>query len=73
MERVKAAYSDKDIHAMREPGKGKTDAIFSTYLPREAMRTRAAGTIAETWTVLGSGKEEFINGSRLVYPLQRDF
>jgi hypothetical protein len=45
-------------------------------MSREAMRTRAAGTIAETWTVLGSGKEEFINGSRLVYPLettQRDF
>ena len=45
-------------------------------MSRVAMRTQAAGAIAETWTVLGSGKEEFINGSRLVYPLettQRDF
>ncbi|MFX8078964.1 glycosyltransferase, partial [Acinetobacter baumannii] len=28
MERVKAAYPDKDIKLMRQPGKGKADAVF---------------------------------------------
>ncbi len=80
MERVKAAYPDKDIKLMRQPGKGKADAVFTAYdvargdvlMILDADLTVPPEQLPKFWDAIKSGKGEFINGSRLVYPLEED-
>ena len=80
MERVKAAYPDKDIKLMRQPGKGKADAVFTAYdvargdvlMILDADLTMPPEQLPKFWQAIKSGKGEFINGSRLVYPLEDD-
>ncbi len=80
IERVKAAYPDKDIKAMRQPGKGKADAVFTAYdvargdvlMILDADLTMPPEQLPKFWEAIRSGKGEFINGSRLVYPLEDD-
>jgi SAM-dependent methyltransferase len=80
IERVKAAYPEKDIKTMRQPGKGKADAVFAAYdvargdalMILDADLTMPPEQLSKFWEALRSGKGEFINGSRLVYPLEDD-
>ncbi len=80
MERVKAAYPDKDIKLMRQPGKGKADAVFTAYdvargdvlMILDADLTMPPEQLPKFWNAIKSGQGEFINGSRLVYPLEDD-
>ncbi len=80
MERVKAAYPDKDIKLMRQPGKGKADAVFTAYdvargdvlMILDADLTMPPEQLPKFWSAIKSGQGEFINGSRLVYPLADD-
>jgi hypothetical protein len=80
MQRVKAAYPDKDIKTMVQPGKGKADAVFAAYdvargdvlIILDADLTVPPEQLPKFWDALQSGKGEFINGSRLVYPLEDD-
>jgi len=80
MERVKAAYPDKDIKTMRQPGKGKADAVFTAYdvargdvlMILDADLTMPPEQLPKFWEAIRSGKGEFINGSRLTYPLADD-
>lgn len=80
MERVKAAYPKKDIKLMRQPGKGKADAVFTAYdvargdvlMILDADLTMPPEQLPKFWEAIKSGKGEFINGSRLVYPLEED-
>ena len=80
IERVKAAYPEKDIKAMRQPGKGKADAVFTAYdvargdvlMILDADLTMPPEQLPKFWDAIKSGKGEFINGSRLVYPLEED-
>jgi SAM-dependent methyltransferase len=80
MERVKAVYPDKDIKLMRQPGKGKADAVFTAYdvargdvlMILDADLTMPPEQLPKFWEAIKSGKGEFINGSRLVYPLEDD-
>jgi SAM-dependent methyltransferase len=80
IERVKAAYPDRDIKAMRQPGKGKADAVFTAYdvargdvlMILDADLTMPPEQLPKFWQAIRSGKGEFINGSRLVYPLEQD-
>jgi SAM-dependent methyltransferase len=80
IERVKAAYPHKDIKAMRQPGKGKADAVFTAYdvargdvlMILDADLTMPPEQLPKFWDAIHSGKGEFINGSRLVYPLEDD-
>ncbi|TKT72414.1 glycosyltransferase [Afipia massiliensis] len=80
MERVKAAYPDKDIKLMRQPGKGKADAVFTAYdvargdvlMILDADLTMPPEQLPKFWEAIKFGKGEFINGSRLVYPLEDD-
>ena len=77
MERVKAAFPGKDIKVMRQPGKGKADAVFTAYdvargdvlMILDADLTMPPEQLPKFYEALASGKGEFINGSRLVYPL----
>lgn len=80
MERVKAAYPDKNIKTMVQPGKGKADAVFAAYdvaqgdvlMILDADLTMPPEQLPKFWNAIQSGKGEFINGSRLVYPLEDD-
>ncbi|MBR1199480.1 glycosyltransferase [Bradyrhizobium sp. AUGA SZCCT0158] len=80
IERVKAAYPQMDIKAMRQPGKGKADAVFAAYdvargdvlMILDADLTMPPEQLPKFWEALRLGKGEFINGSRLVYPLEDD-
>jgi SAM-dependent methyltransferase len=80
IERVKAAYPDKDIKAMRQAGKGKANAVFTAYdvargdvlMILDADLTMPPEQLPKFWDAIRSAKGEFINGSRLVYPPEDD-
>jgi SAM-dependent methyltransferase len=80
MERVKAAYPDKDIKVMRQPGKGKADAVFTAFrvargdvlMILDADLTMPPEQLPKFWDVIRAGKGEFVNGSRLVYPMEEE-
>ncbi len=76
--RVKAAYPDLDIKALRQAGKGKADAVFTGFdaargdvlIILDADLTVPPEQLPKFWDAIKSGKGEFVNGSRLVYPLE---
>ena len=80
MKRVQAAYPDKDIKVMTQPGKGKADAVFTAYdaargdvlMILDADLTMPPEQLPKFWDAIKSGKGEYINGSRLVYPMDDD-
>ena len=80
IERVKAAYPNKDIKAMRQVGEGKGNAVFTAYdvargdvlMILDADLTMPPEQLPKFWDAIRLGKGEFINGSRLVYPLEDD-
>jgi SAM-dependent methyltransferase len=78
IQRVVAAYPQYDIKAMRQPGKGKADAVFTAFdaahgdvlMILDADLTMPPEQLPKFWHALQSGQGEFINGSRLVYPME---
>jgi SAM-dependent methyltransferase len=77
MERIKQAFPGKDIKTMRQPGKGKADAVFAAFdvargdalMILDADLTMPPEQLCKFYEALRSGKAEFVNGSRLVYPM----
>ncbi|MEQ8667342.1 MAG: glycosyltransferase [Rhodospirillales bacterium] len=80
IERVIAAYPDRDIKVTRQDGKGKGDAVRKGFdLARgdvlmilDADLTMPPEDLPKFYNALKSGQGEFINGSRLVYPMESD-
>ena len=78
IQRVIAAYPERDIKAIRQPGKGKADAVFAGFdaargdvlMILDADLTMPPEQLSKFWQALRSGKGEFVNGSRLVYPME---
>ncbi len=78
--RVQAAYPHYDIKVMKQPGKGKADAVFTAYdvargdvlMILDADLTMPPEQLPKFWDAIASGKGEYINGSRLVYPMEDD-
>ncbi len=78
VERVKAAYPDKDIKLFKQPGKGKGDAVrfgfakatSDVLMILDADLTVMPEDMPKFYDAIKSGKGEFINGCRLVYPLE---
>jgi SAM-dependent methyltransferase len=78
IERVVAAHPGRDIKAMRQPGKGKGDAVFAAFdaargdvlMILDADLTMPPEQLPKFWEAIRSGKGEFVNGSRLVYPME---
>ena len=77
--RVKQAYKDQfDIRVIRQDGKGKGDAVRKGFamargevlMILDADLTVPPEALPKFYNALVSGKGEFINGSRLVYPLE---
>src|SRR5258708_31274071 len=80
IERVAAAYPDRNIKAMRQPGAGKGDAVFAGFdaacgdvlIILDADLTMPPEQLPKFWDAIRSGKGEFVNGSRLVYPMEQE-
>jgi len=78
--RVAATYPSWDIKVMAQPGKGKADAVFTAFdaargdvlIILDADLTVPPEQLPKFWYAIASGKGEFINGSRLVYPMEND-
>jgi SAM-dependent methyltransferase len=80
IQRVVAAYPQYDIKAMRQAGKGKANAVFTAFdaargdvlMILDADLTMPPEQLSKFWHAIHSGMGEFINGSRLVYPMQEE-
>lgn len=78
MLRVQAAYPQYDIKVMQQDGKGKADAVWKGFdaargdiiMILDADLTVPPEDLPKFWKALSNGKGEFINGSRLVYPME---
>jgi len=78
IERVIAAYPGYDIKAIKQPGTGKGDAVFAAFeaargdvlIILDADLTMPPEQLPKFWEAIRSGKGEFVNGSRLIYPLE---
>lgn len=77
--RVKEAYADYNIKVIRQDGEGKGDAVRKGFenasgdvlMILDADLTVAPETLPKFYRAIASGKGEFVNGTRLVYPMQR--
>jgi hypothetical protein len=76
--RVIAAYPDLRIKGAVQDGKGKGDAVRKGFdmaegdllMILDADLTMPPEDLGKYYEVLASGKGEFVNGSRLVYPME---
>ncbi len=79
-ERVKSQYPDKDIKVMVQDGKGKGDAVRKGFanakndvvMILDADLTVPPEDLPKFFSAIVSGKGEFINGSRLVYQMEKE-
>ncbi|MFA6481688.1 MAG: glycosyltransferase [Bacteroidales bacterium] len=78
--RVKAAYPDQDIKAMKQSGKGKGNAVREAFeaasgeilMILDADLTTPPEDMPKFYEALSMNRGEFINGCRLVYPMDKD-
>ncbi|MCW2236276.1 glycosyltransferase [Azospirillum canadense] len=75
--RVRDAYPDWDIKVLKQDGKGKGDAVRKGFnaargdilMILDADLTVPPESLPKFYQAIASGKGEFINGTRLVYPM----
>ena len=80
IERVIRANPQLDIKALRQPGKGKADAVYTGFdaakgdvvMILDADLTTPPEQLPKFWEAIASHKGEFINGSRLIYPMEAE-
>jgi SAM-dependent methyltransferase len=78
--RVKEAYPEKDIKAMKQSGKGKGNAVREAFdqasgeilMILDADLTTPPEDMPKFYEALSMNRGEFINGCRLVYPMDKD-
>lgn len=78
IERVKAAYPDRHIVIGRQDGRGKGDAVRKgfgmatgdIFMILDADMTVPPEDLPKFYHAMAQDRGEFINGSRLVYPLE---
>lgn len=76
--RVMAAHPERDITLLAQDGKGKGDAVRKGFAAAkgdilmilDADLTVPPEDLPKFFRAMASGKGEFINGTRLVYPMQ---
>jgi ubiquinone/menaquinone biosynthesis C-methylase UbiE len=80
-ERVRDAYKDSwNIKVLKQDGKGKGDAVRKGFAAAtgdvlmilDADLTMPPETLPKYHAVIESGKAEFVNGTRLVYPMENE-
>ncbi|MEO8664074.1 MAG: glycosyltransferase [Ignavibacteria bacterium] len=81
IKRICELYSEKlDVKYTKQEGKGKADAVRKGFdmakcdvlMILDADMTVPPEDLPKFYDSISSGKGEFINGSRLVYPLEKD-
>lgn len=80
MLRVQQAYSDVDIKVMQQTGKGKGNAVREAFAAAsgdilmilDADLTTPPEDMPKFYEALRNNKGEFINGCRLVYPMEKE-
>ncbi len=80
MLRVQSAHPDKDIKVLRQSGKGKGNAVREAFeaakgeilMILDADLTMPPEELPKFYDALRYNKGEFINGSRLVYPMDKN-
>jgi 2-polyprenyl-3-methyl-5-hydroxy-6-metoxy-1,4-benzoquinol methylase len=78
--RVRDAYQGYDIKVLTQPGIGKADAVRAGFsiargdilMILDADLTMPPEDLPKYFNALLSGKGEFVNGSRLVYPMEKE-
>jgi SAM-dependent methyltransferase len=76
--RVIDAYPQYDIKVIQQDGTGKADAVFKAFdqargevlMILDGDLTMPPESLPKFWKALAEGKGEFINGTRLVYPVE---
>ena len=76
--RVRDAYPQYDIKVMRQTGRGKGDAVRMGFAAArgdvlmilDADLTMPPEALPKFYEPIASGKGEFVNGTRLVYPME---
>jgi SAM-dependent methyltransferase len=80
-ERVRDAYKNCwDIKVLKQDGKGKGDAVRKGFsaatgdvlMILDADLTVPPETLPKYHTVIETGKAEFVNGTRLIYPMEQE-
>jgi len=79
MKRVQATYPDKNIVVMKQTGKGKGNAVREAFdaatgdilMILDADLTMPPEELPKFYDALRYNKGEFINGCRLVYPMEK--
>ncbi|MDI1314936.1 glycosyltransferase [Prosthecobacter sp.] len=80
IQRVKHAFPDKRITCLQQSGKGKGDAVRAGFavatgdvvMILDADLTVQPEELPKFYTAIASGRAEFANGVRLVYPMQQE-
>lgn len=80
IQRVITQYPEKDIKFFVQDGKGKGDAVRKGFahatgdilMILDADLTMPPEDLPKFYDAIASGKGEFINGSRLVYPMEHE-
>ena len=80
MLRVQNAYPNKDIKVMKQSGKGKGNAVREAFAAAssdvlmilDADLTTPPEDMPKFYDALRDNKGEFINGCRLVYPMEKE-
>lgn len=80
MLRVKEAYPDKKIVVTKQTGKGKGNAVREAFdiasgnilMILDADLTTPPEDMIKFYNAIRNGKGEFINGCRLVYPMEKE-
>ncbi len=78
--RVRDAYPDLKITCLQQPGKGKGDAVRAAFdaasgdvlIILDADLTVPPEDIPKFHRLIERGKAEFVNGTRFVYPMERE-
>lgn len=78
IQRVKEKYGARKIVALKQPGKGKGDAVRAGFdvatgdilMILDADLTVAPEDLPKFYRAAASGAGEFINGTRLIYPME---
>lgn len=80
-ERVRDAYKDSwDIKVLKQDGKGKGDAVRKGFAAAtgdvlmilDADLTMPPEALPKYHSVIETGKAEFVNGTRLIYPMEHE-
>ena len=80
MLRVQQAWPDKDIKVMKQSGKGKGNAVREAFaiaqgeilMILDADLTTPPEDMIKFYDALANNHGEFINGCRLVYPMEKE-